>query len=698
MNILDFSDAILEEEKLEFTREDAERLLFDNLFHVVRYLLPNGTSRNGKYRTADINGGKGKSLNVNLEGDNRGLWHDFATDDKGDIFDLWAVCKGLNARLDFPKVLESIQEFFCKDFKPTHTTNIHRKEWIYTDVLGNPLVKITRKDVDGKKTFLPFDYLNNTHTVPQTKRPLFNQVELAKVHKVILVEGEKCAEALTQIGITATTAMQGANADPAKTDWTPLRDKHICIWADNDEIGLKYGQRLKHFLTELDLLKSITVLNIPNDKPQKWDAYDAVNSGMNILEFIRDCPKEKIFHKSVVNLVQFGDLISDQTHKPEDIISSGLLVQGGLMVLAGAPKIGKSHLLLSMLVHLSAGIPFLGLKPDHPLKVCYLQSENSHFTMRDRSQQISKNLTPEQIELTSRNMVVTPSRLEVTFNENIINSISQEVNKLQNNETELIVVDPLYDVFDAGDNKRGENDNDAMRFFLKNRLQTLRKNINPQAGMILVHHTRKMRKQDVEENPFESLSGASGLRRYYNSAMLLFKPDKDINEIEVFFESRDGEEIPTKNIYRDVNTGQWKETPHGEIRLANHNYGKVLDAERDRKRDMILDIITNEASKGKVYSTTQFSKVFDNKAGLGSYNTIREKINVLMTKGHIKIFKNAKDYGIKTHHNSNGFMCIKDMELLVDGELKRILPTHYEHSQTGAMLPVENPNCWVDYD
>ncbi|WP_047264449.1 hypothetical protein V9J15_05375 [Candidatus Liberibacter africanus] len=150
MNKLDFSDVISGGNPV-LTREDAERLLFDNIHSVVQYLLPNGTRKNGKYRTSDVTGGKGSSLNVNLEGNTLGLWYDFATGDKGDIFDLWAISKGLDARADFPKVLQSIAQWFGKDFKVKHSSDIHRKEWIYTDAQGNPIVRISRRDIDGKK-------------------------------------------------------------------------------------------------------------------------------------------------------------------------------------------------------------------------------------------------------------------------------------------------------------------------------------------------------------------------------------------------------------------------------------------------------------------------------------------------------------------------------------------------------------------
>ena len=48
---------------------------------------------------------------------------------------------------------------------------------------------------------------------------------------------------------------------------------------------------------------------------------------------------------------------------PEDIIAPRVLTPGGLLVLGGAPKVGKSDFLISLLAHMAAGIPFLGLKP-----------------------------------------------------------------------------------------------------------------------------------------------------------------------------------------------------------------------------------------------------------------------------------------------------------------------------------------------
>ena len=71
----------------------------------------------------------------------------------------------------------------------------------------------------------------------------------------------------------------------------------------------------------------------------------------------------------------FGQLLDDRSPMPPDIIAPRVLTRGGLLVLGGAPKVGKSDFLISLLAHMAAGVPFLGFTPPQPLRVFYLQAE-----------------------------------------------------------------------------------------------------------------------------------------------------------------------------------------------------------------------------------------------------------------------------------------------------------------------------------
>lgn len=65
------------------------------------------------------------------------------------------------------------------------------------------IVTVYRYNTDSGKRYLPFDVKRSSFTLPET-RPLYNIPGIVKSDKVILVEGEKCADALIEQGMTAT--------------------------------------------------------------------------------------------------------------------------------------------------------------------------------------------------------------------------------------------------------------------------------------------------------------------------------------------------------------------------------------------------------------------------------------------------------------------------------------------------------------
>lgn len=71
---LDFNDAP-EQHSVMIDDIDALRQgLLDRLDAVLHYLFPQGRIRSGKFYVGDVDGARGKSLVVELEGPRRGLW------------------------------------------------------------------------------------------------------------------------------------------------------------------------------------------------------------------------------------------------------------------------------------------------------------------------------------------------------------------------------------------------------------------------------------------------------------------------------------------------------------------------------------------------------------------------------------------------------------------------------------------------
>ncbi len=110
-----------------------------------------------------------------------------------------------------------------------------------------------------------------------------------------------------------------------------------------------------------------------------------------------------------------GALLDDLSPMPEDIIAPRVLTPGGLLVLGGAPKVGKSDLLISWLVHMAAGVTFLGFTPPRPLRIFYLQAEIQYHYLRERLKQIA--LPPEVLAAARDTFVATPKLKMLLDNE-----------------------------------------------------------------------------------------------------------------------------------------------------------------------------------------------------------------------------------------------------------------------------------------
>ena len=698
-------------------RADLEAQLED----VLSYLLPNGRFYEKHFEVGDVDGSQGSSLRVTLTGNKRGLWHDFATGEGGDIFDLWAAHHHLDIKTQFNHVLASTGHWLGLSAS-NDSVNMQIKpntqatpSAYYYDELGKPTAKwdyynaekkliacVYRYDTPHGKQYRPWDVVNRKHRAPNP-RPLYNQPGVKEATQIVLVEGEKAANSLIEQGIAATTAMFGAKAPITKTDWSPLKGKQVVIWPDNDTAGKRYAVAVSRHLAKSMWLSSLSILTIPEDKPDKWDAADAVAQGVDVNAFIAHHQQSCEVNLSLLPAYTLGQLLDDTSPMPADLIAPRVLTPGGLMVLAGAPKVGKSDFLLSLLSHMAAGHPFLGLAPPRPLRIFYLQTEVGYHYLRERSQQLTFDNTAWA--LIRKNLVVTP-QLNVLLNKEGVNKVKNTIQcYFSDNPIDIIVVDPLRNVYDSGDDDNDENKNNGMLFFLTKRLDALRDKLNHDAAIILAHHTRKLRKRELTEDPFQALSGASSLRGYYSTGMVLFKEDEDLSPRKLVFELRNGKELNPK--YIDKVDGQWRELDPNSKRLVKDKHARQLEAESNRKKNAILQLIYDEARAGRLYTINQFSETFEYKSGLGGVENIRKRLDALATQGKIKFSKDTSLYGTKTPLRSKfGFLCVEGMqfdegktdihpetgEMLMT--LKTVYPTHYKCGLTSKALPMKDKRNW----
>ncbi len=398
-----------------------------------------------------------------------------------------------------------------------------------------------------------------------------------------------------------------------------------------------------------------------------------------------------------------GALLDDTSPMPEDIIGPRVLTPGGLLVLGGAPKVGKSDFLISWLVHMAAGVPFLGFTPSRPLRVFYLQAEIQYHYLRERMQQIA---LPATVIAAARDTFIATPKLRLLLDAKGVARVAEAIRAaFPDAPSDIMVIDPIRNLFDGGPDGGGENDNAAMMFFLKDRVESLREAINPEAGVILAHHTRKATRQQVKDDPFLALSGASALRGFYTTGLLMHLPDEDSSVRRLEIELRNGPALPGKLI--DKVKGEWVELNPMNERLVRKEVGARFDAERLRKHDVILGMLLDEAASERLYTVMQFAEKFENRGGLGSKHTIRERLSVLATKGFVKFLRDPSGFGFPVTRSRFGYLCVQGMQFgapveHVDpatGEVtttdRPVLPSHFKCPQSGLCLQVENPSVWV---
>lgn len=248
------------------------------------------------------------SFSVNLD---HGGWFDFATKDKGgDLIALVAYlerCEQLDA-------LKRLEDFLGLDGStpgeappPRPATPLHSKGvsgdgweptapvpegalasmpkrhpkhgepwkcWEYRNAEGHLMMVVERYNLPSsakgekpRKVFSPLSYWRHAGTgegkwqrksLPEP-RPLLNLDRLAADPgaPVVVCEGEKAADAASLLlpGYVATCWPNGVSS-LGKTDFTPLKGRHVVLWPDNDPAGIECMETLA---SDLQVLGSATV-------------------------------------------------------------------------------------------------------------------------------------------------------------------------------------------------------------------------------------------------------------------------------------------------------------------------------------------------------------------------------------------------------------------------------------------------------
>lgn len=435
------------------------------------------------------------------------------------------------------------------------------KAWNYTDPITGEIEYVTirtdhvsEKNSIGKtkKRFLP------AHRIPTgfqeggiDVNPIYMRKEMADAPFVVVVEGEKCAAALAEIGFVTTTS-PGGSKSAQNADWSPLKGKEVAIWRDNDDDGKAYEDKVVHELSLLDPPCVVRAVNIPNNLPDGGDVVDFIEElkfdgkedetiKATIQAFLDSAPKVGFF----VNHVSLKTLLAYNTKKdPNCLLGRRWICKGGSCLFAGQTGLGKSTLAAQCAILWALGRSAFGIPPIKPLKSVFIQAENDIGDLAEQCQGVigAMNLYEHADELDAMIKFVTEDgKCGDAFTGFKDPNEAKRAGRIETNigyverivryyRPDLVWVDPLH-AYIGGDINKAE----VCARFLRNGLNPIGHKYG--CAWMIAHHTTKPKLPDEKKGMTHSDysyqgAGSAELSNWARATMSIHQREDGLYELK----------------------------------------------------------------------------------------------------------------------------------------------------------------------
>lgn len=125
---------------------------------------------------------------------------------------------------------------------------------------------------------LSFDGSRWQWKAPPAPRPLYWSSPLQPEQPVLVVEGEKAADAAARLFPTHSVCTWPSGCKAInKADWQPLRNRTVLLWPDADDVGRQAMAKLGPMLMALGC--DVTIVEPPGHMAEGWDLADALEQG-----------------------------------------------------------------------------------------------------------------------------------------------------------------------------------------------------------------------------------------------------------------------------------------------------------------------------------------------------------------------------------------------------------------------------------
>jgi len=291
-------------------------------------------------------------------------WYDHEAATGGDVLDMIMF----DQELDILGAHEWLEGEGLKHDKPNGNAGFWAHmtaSYTYIDEHCNPLFEVHRFDPPGeRRKFLQRLAGSKTWGLKDKKTGeyltrlvlyLLPEVIAAVAAKrtVYVVEGEKCAHQLRELGLTATTAPMGAKHRWRPEYSEPLRGADVVLLPDNDDVGRAHMSEVAGCLA--GIAARVQTLTLPG-LPDKGDVVEWVAAG-GTAQRLEELVTESAATAADPYALRMHGEVDPRTSKKW--LVKYLLIEVGIGLLSGQWGTYKTFMLFELVASIVMGLPFI---------------------------------------------------------------------------------------------------------------------------------------------------------------------------------------------------------------------------------------------------------------------------------------------------------------------------------------------------
>lgn len=584
----------------------------------------------------------------------KGVWTDHELEESGGFIDL--------VKIAYPNANGSMPDFLEERFGLMKQRSSNKDEITAYDYIGDHGVlvyQVIRTDFkDGGKTFRQqrpdgqggwVKNLKGIEPIPYNLPDILHHTKKA----VWIVEGEKCADKLRELGILATTNSGGSGQwKDEHSAW--LKGRRVMVVPDNDEVGRKHAVKVVNCL--VGVAEEIKLLDLSDQLAEKGDIVDWLNSGKtkkHLEALVKSAQKIEAalpdpgeIEAEPVEVFQVMSLKQLKEMPPIQWMVQDLITKHGFSVMYGQPGCGKTFLALDIALSVSSGRPFHGMEVSQG-SCLYIAGEGVgglgkrvNAWADNRGEGINEAVLPFWVLPTAVNFQL-PGEVEKLMA--TITSLEEHAGPFS-----LIVVDTVARALLGAD----ENSATDMGKFVK-----ACDLIKEQCGcaVLAIHHSGKDSSRGMRGS--SALLGAVDtsirVKKSIDQITLNMDKQKDAEPIADVFFQMNSVEVGMLGAETSIYLSKTDSESAQDGRTADLNTRqlKVFDCLRDSATDNVIDLYLAKDSFFYWLQTEGGIPGDDDKAKAARRQVWKRAIDALIDRDIVFSFDSGKRFEFKSHTN-----------------------------------------------